>query len=305
MSATVSIIIPVYNCSMYIDRCMKSVIDQTYHDWEVIAVDDGSQDDSLQCLRKWEEYDSRIHVLAKPNSGVVETREYGLRHAAGDYLFFLDADDFIPDYALELMMRKMMGTNADLCVGGYTLVWEKTGRQTEVCHKKRFTSPAECFSYCLGAGEMFLPVKLYRTQLFRDSVRIPRDVIIQEDTIGVTQYLGSTQKVCHVDESVYFYWKREGSASMSFSSSHVESLLNVMEIVGKSRMAANFRRSYLSYTAKIAWHCMKSAYATNEQQDKARKIYYDLPLYARCGVWIEEKMANLKGIAKKILGSRR
>lgn len=110
----VSVLIPVYNAANYLPRCLDSIIAQTYADWEVIAVDDGSRDDSYQILCKYAEKDARIRAFTKENEGPGLTRNYALDQAQGDYIVFVDSDDYIePDY-FEKVAQRVQEENADV-----------------------------------------------------------------------------------------------------------------------------------------------------------------------------------------------
>lgn len=90
-----SVIVPIYNISSYIDQCVESIINQTYKNIEIILVNDGSKDKSLEKIREWESRDTRIIVIDKPNGGLSSARNEGLKHATGDYVFYVDGDDWL------------------------------------------------------------------------------------------------------------------------------------------------------------------------------------------------------------------
>ena len=99
----VSIIIPVYNASKYLYRCLDSILNQTFRDFELILINDGSTDNSLEILREYETKDSRIIVIDKPNEGVSAARNQGIEIAKGEYIMFCDSDDYVE---MELQKRK-------------------------------------------------------------------------------------------------------------------------------------------------------------------------------------------------------
>ena len=97
MSDLISIIIPVYNVEKYLERCVKSVINQTYKNLEIILVDDGAKDNSGKMCDELSKLDSRIKVIHKENGGLSDARNFGLKIATGDYIGFVDSDDYIAD----------------------------------------------------------------------------------------------------------------------------------------------------------------------------------------------------------------
>jgi Glycosyltransferases involved in cell wall biogenesis len=114
----VSVVLPVYNGEAYLEECLKSIIDQTLRDIEIICVDDGSKDGSFEIMNTFMASDSRIKVFKQENSGAGVARNFGLKHATGKYLSFLDADDFFEPDMLEKAYVKMEETNSDVLIFG-------------------------------------------------------------------------------------------------------------------------------------------------------------------------------------------
>ena len=117
----ISIIIPVYNTALYLDECIKSVLNQTYQDFECILVDDGSTDGSLKKCQYWALKDPRIKVFHQENQGVSAARNKGINEAKGEYIAFIDSDDWVEIYYLEHMLVAMLRYRVDLIVSGFLL----------------------------------------------------------------------------------------------------------------------------------------------------------------------------------------
>ena len=120
----VSIIIPVYNVEQYIEKCLDSVLGQTYRELDVICINDGSTDNSLAVLLRYEAQDSRVRIIDKENGGVVSAREAGLRIAKGEYTTFVDADDWIEADAIMEMVAANRVYQADVVACGF---WKEQG----------------------------------------------------------------------------------------------------------------------------------------------------------------------------------
>lgn len=116
MNNKVSVIIPVYNASAWLDKAIRSVVYQSHSNWELIAIDDDSTDDSLDKLKKWESQDNRIRIFHKVNEGPARARAFGLKKAVGDFIFYLDADDFISIDMFELCISAMDRSEADIAM---------------------------------------------------------------------------------------------------------------------------------------------------------------------------------------------
>lgn len=115
----VSVIIPFYNTKRELfDRCVKSVLQQTYIDFECLIIDDGSKDEYAKILVEYEQLDVRIRLLHKENGGLGNARNYGVANSVGEYVFFLDSDDYISPYTFEIGMKLALESDADMIVGG-------------------------------------------------------------------------------------------------------------------------------------------------------------------------------------------
>ena len=126
----VSIIVPAYNVDKYIEKCLSSILDQTYINIEVIVVDDGSTDQTGKLLDSLSQHDSRVQVIHKRNSGVSAARNSGIEISTGDYLVFVDADDYIAKDYIEYMLSLIENTGSDFCLSKYC--YTKSGeKQTE------------------------------------------------------------------------------------------------------------------------------------------------------------------------------
>lgn len=115
----VSIIIPVYNVEEYLPRCLESCIAQTYRNIEILVVNDGSKDQSLQIIQSFQEKDPRVILIDKENQGLYRARISGVQKASGRFLFFLDGDDYLPSDAVECLLDKAVLHSMDLVVANF------------------------------------------------------------------------------------------------------------------------------------------------------------------------------------------
>ena len=125
----ISVIIPVYNVADWLDACMESVVNQTFTEFEVILVDDGSDDGSQDKCRQWAKNDSRVSVITKENEGPSKARNRGLSEAKGKYVVFIDADDWVDARYLELLYRRAVETEADIVECNVFRVNNETGKK--------------------------------------------------------------------------------------------------------------------------------------------------------------------------------
>lgn len=127
----VSVIIPIYNQEKYVGKCLRSICNQTYSNLEVICVNDGSTDDSLRIITKYAEEDQRIRIISKENEGVALARRDGLKIARGEYVTFVDSDDFLPNTAIEDLLKPAEEYGVDVVKGGFCRYYWKFLRRVQ------------------------------------------------------------------------------------------------------------------------------------------------------------------------------
>ena len=123
-SELVSIIVPVYKVEKYLDKCIESIVGQTYENLEIILVDDGSPDNCPAMCDRWAEKDSRIKVIHKENGGLSSARNAGLDACTGEYIYFLDSDDYIAENCIEMLFNTIISDGSDMCIGNLMSVDE-------------------------------------------------------------------------------------------------------------------------------------------------------------------------------------
>lgn len=212
----ISIIIPCYNVERYLEKCVESVINQTYHNLEIILVDDGSTDTTGRMCDEFIQKDSRIRVVHKNNGGLSDARNAGIDVAVGDFYFFVDGDDFIESDACENMISEMQDSSVSLVSAG--IIAEYTnGYTSSIMSKERmFLTKEEAFQKLLGATRTIGQSscnKLFRKNLF-ETIRYKKG-IINEDMEILPRILDICDKVVLLNKPVYHYIKREGSITES------------------------------------------------------------------------------------------
>lgn len=126
METLISVIVPCYNQAPYLDECLQSVLNQTHQNWECIIINDGSTDNSEEIIRKWCKEDSRFKYFYKNNSGVTDTRNFGIENSVGSYIAFLDGDDVLIPDSLEIRLSTLLNKNVDLV---YSYAYAINGRE--------------------------------------------------------------------------------------------------------------------------------------------------------------------------------
>jgi len=153
----ISVIIPVYNQEKYLGKCILSVLSQSFLDFEVILVNDGSTDRSLNISQKYARKDSRVSIVNKPNEGVAYARKDGFLKAKGEYICFLDSDDYLAPNALEILYKLAKEKHVDLVIGSYDVVYDNWALVKKTAspflHTDRLLSKDEFFLLLLGLGD--------------------------------------------------------------------------------------------------------------------------------------------------------
>ena len=251
----ISVIVPVYNVEKYLDRCVESIVNQTYTNLEIILVDDGSPDNCPAMCDAWAERDNRIKVIHKENGGVSSARNIGIKAATGDYISFVDSDDYI-----SALMFETLYSNFDLdidlvCSLYYDFDLVKAPHINEFV--KRFFVYQNCEdllikgnrvaleNYFSGLFISFSPFgKLYKNRIITDNnILFDESKKIGEDYIFNYYYLLHSHSVISLNNYLYYYFQRSDSAFHNISinvinrwENNVELLSSIEQIFGRDRV---------------------------------------------------------------------
>lgn len=219
----VSLIIPVYNSENKIARCIKSILSQSYTDLEIILLDDGSKDKSLEICRQFEKTDKRIRVFTQQNKGVSYTRNKGIQCAKGEYIQFVDSDDYIRPDMVEKMVAGIEKDNADLVICGIEEIHKdhtydiipKTVGMIKV-RELRDKYPEIFSNFLLNS-----PVnKLYRKSQISNN--FPEELSLGEDLLFNLSYIRGIENIVFMEEIFYFYDITEGSLNRRYREDSIE-----------------------------------------------------------------------------------
>ena len=218
----ISIIIPVYKVEKYISRCLDSILNQTFQDFEIILINDASPDNSIRIAESYADKDSRIRIIHnEENSGAGWSRMVGYTHAKGEYITFCDPDDYLPENALEILYEAITrDSTADMCIGDYQRVYPD-GSKSEVFENKlkygndKLSVAKSTLKY---ETPHYLWNKIYKTKLFRHNEIIAhKDFSKSSDEFLFFQVLQYCEKIINVNEVVYYYFDNQESASYNKS----------------------------------------------------------------------------------------
>lgn len=261
----VSVIVPVYQVIQYLDDCIQSILDQTFTDYELVLVDDGSSDGSGERCDEWAALDTRISVIHQENAGLSAARNSGLAKCHGDYVLFVDSDDIIKPLLLESVLAQINTTDSDICFykyviyrdDGTTLPYKESARfpPTSVC------APAKALEYLYSQSiHNFAWAHLAKTSLY-EHVEFPVGKTM-EDLATTSCLLSQAARVSFLSEELYLYRKRRGSITAHWSHQLTLDTIAAFEAVesGIRTLPSKTRQLELNYKVKMLFYCLMMEY---------------------------------------------
>ena len=264
MVPKVSVIVPIYNVEKYLRRCIDSILNQSYKDYELILVDDGSPDNCPAICDEYAENDDRIVVIHKLNGGLSDARNAGLDIAKGEYIYFCDSDDYID--------KEFLSTVIPYMENGYDMTVVQFHRFDEN-DRIFYSSKMELCDYSLNADSRIdfilnyllagrltwgAPFRLYRRSIIKEHrLRfVDNKKIFAEDLYFCLCYCGYCDKLCHIDDALYYYFQRNNS------------------IMGKDEFIGNVDR--FSLLAEAVYDTWKKDISTDELINSFPIVYYSI-----------------------------
>lgn len=216
MSALVSVVVPVYNLEKYIENCLKSIVAQTYKNLEILCIDDGSTDGSADIIKSMAENDLRIKYVYQENAGVSAARNRGMNEATGEYLMFVDGDDYLHYQAVELLHKSLVKVGADIVCSHFKITESLSEEMPYVeppepersSHEMLFTEKYNSISGKSACS------KLYKTDIARLE-SFPVGITNGEDGYYFILLLNHNPKVFSIDCQLYYYYTRPNSTVTS------------------------------------------------------------------------------------------
>lgn len=257
----ISIIIPVYNVQAYLERCLDSILKQTYTHFEVICVDDGSMDDSGKICDAFQERDGRIRVYHIENHGVSYARNYGLSFMEGSWFCFVDPDDWIEPNYIERMYHLAIEKHCDVVACGIDKTYEyAVGIEESNERLFFFHSSDECIQNYICDGDSMHGLvwnKLYSRDKFKD-VRFDEDLRVNEDCMYIYEVMSRCEQACLTTMKLYHWYIRPDSAchrrakTADFSAANV--FLSLYEKIQEKDMdeaRTVLRKNYISSVVQV------------------------------------------------------
>ena len=234
----ISIVIPVYNAEKYLEQCLNSIKDQTYKNFEVILVNDGSIDHSESICMDFVKVDTRFKYFTKVNGGASSARNFGLDHVTGDFITFIDADDWVDENHLEVLINNIKDNNSDMAVSSI--------KKFDMSNNFRFRMYSNQEKYLLNYNKLnreeflvILPKLIYASNSYKiavsklfkkelvTNIRFDESIIYEEDLEFFFKLYLNINSISYVDEVTYIYRLHDESSSSKFSQLHMEQELTI------------------------------------------------------------------------------
>ncbi len=286
----ISVIVPVYNVEPYLERCVESIRNQSYKNLEIILVDDGSPDNCGKMCDEFAEKDSRIRTVHRKNGGQSAARNSGLSIAKGDYIGFVDSDDYIEEDMYEVLFGALKSTSAQMAVCDYRVVNESGAYSG----KKSFSGRVSVYEGD-SAYDIIIPTlnnsvwnKLYKKECIK-GLTFPEGQIHGEDFIFVLESLKNVERIAVADEGKYYYLQRSDSIT-----GKVFSEKKLDEIKSKDRILEIIGESFPSYTDIAKKWCFKARMNVIRAilKNGFEKRYCEA--VTECKAYVKSNFANVK-----------
>lgn len=253
----VSIVVPLYNVEKYIERCLKSIMEQTFDNYEVIIVNDGSKDNSINIAEKFQKrYPDKIRIITQKNAGLSAARNKGIQEAVGEYICFIDSDDFIKDDMIEKLYQQAVDKNADMVICGVNKYIESTKETYEDVREydeTRIFDSEHCIREFLldKTVEGYACNKLFKRSLFLDNnIQYPVGKMF-EDVETTIKLIIASDRIAFSDNYGYYYVQREGSITKDVKKRTIEdyirSFVIVKQLLEKNNIFDNLKDAYKRY----------------------------------------------------------
>ena len=271
----ISVIVPVYKVEDYLDQCVQSIVSQTYADLEIILVDDGSPDDCPAMCDAWAERDSRIKVIHKKNGGLSDARNAGMAIARGEYLAFVDSDDWIESDILRLSLQCSKENNADIVAFGVDWIYSDRKENPNPLHAAVYYGTDNIvrtyFQSCMVRTTVWN--KLYKSSILND-IRFPEGRL-HEDEFFTYRVLAKANVAAVIDTIGYHYRQRSDSIMGTYNLRHLDALEAMKEKAeflsqNYADLLPRFHREQMSFC--FNQYCMILKYASADP-DKIGRHY--------------------------------
>lgn len=308
----VSIIIPIYNSEKLLERTLKSVLNQSYKNIEVLLINDGSKDKSEAICERYRQIDSRVRLFTKSNGGTSSARNLGLHNMTGTFCQFVDSDDVLPQNFTEVMVRKIQQGDCDAAFSGVMKIWDDKIHLFNL-EDKAFS--VDGYLYELYRGRIATKsacIGIYKSDVIRkNNIEFPENICCGEDSIFVLRYLKYCKKIISVHDTIYQYmYDNSNSATRAVYYDHflieMERYDLANEIIKNEKVKGEIAQFYMDSAIRELFQYITCSTETYSNKLKSLKKYvnnigtkYAIKYYKRNSIkksWIIPRMIRYKNV---------
>ncbi len=306
MEELISVIVPVYNVEKYINKCIDSIINQTYKNLEIILVDDGSPDNCGKICDEYEKKDNRVKVIHKTNSGVSSARNEGVEIATGKWISFIDSDDWIEENYFEVLLEYAKKYNSNVAICGYNRIYKDRKEEINSLENNLEMNSREYLIKSLNpqTGLGFCHMKIIERKCIAN-VRFNKDLIVGEDALFNIEISKNIERAIFCNQALYNYRNNEDSVVKKYDLNYANKYLQSMK-VNKKYIFENYeeleiRQRYYNF---VAFHVMLIAvnycYHPDNEAKNRRKSLKEICSYDEFKEGIEKSNYDDISLTRKI-----
>lgn len=246
----ISVILPSYNVEKYIDKCILSLLKQSYKDLEIIIVNDGSTDRTLEASKSYLNVDKRVIVIDQENKGVSVARNTAIDKASGSYMIFIDPDDYVHEDFVKSLYERLIETNSDLAVCGHTKTYDELPESKSKTSKSVFKGDDIFKEYFIGESTFTILMcdKIFKSKIIKENkIYCPVEVTSGQDQVFILEYLAHSNSVSTIDNNYYYYYQRVGSKSKRYEYYIFERTITKLEYLKKILKENSFYEKFKNY----------------------------------------------------------
>lgn len=306
-----SVIVPVYKVEKYLDRCIGSILAQTFSDFELILIDDGSPDNSGQICDEYAGKDNRIHVIHKENGGVSTARNAGLDIAQGKFIVFVDSDDEVDKNYLECMR----GYNADMVIAGVKNYSIDGSLHHTVSLPQRKIEKLSKDSICqiIDYNALNYPIskRYLRTIIQEHRLRFREGMNLCEDTLFFSEYLCHCSSVQYLSDTPYNYFKYKTTTLTSFKPDYILRQTTADNLIGKTLdeafpgviLSSSWKKRNWNILYYCVFYVLREWDAPATEKKRTLKIIFAMPAFKEYRQSLDYYMENDSVFLRRLLGT--
>ena len=268
MEELVTIVVPVYKVEKYIDKCINSILNQTYKNLEIILVDDGSPDDCGKICDRYAKLDTRINVIHKENGGLSDARNAGIDAANGKFISFIDSDDYIEPEYIEILYRAIKKDETDIAISSHKVIYESGAILEKATGEENILTPKETLKRILYDEGIDLSAwaKLYKLELFKE-VKFLKGRLF-EDAATTYKLIDKSKKISIISVSTYNYIMRSSSITNN------EFSVGKMDLITSTEEMCNYVKNKYPDLKKACERRLMYAYLSTLSQLAMSKVKF-------------------------------